>query len=168
MLLTRCGKTVLCLKPGPSRRRFGQRIVGQGTTSPCIWIILGLRGSRSARQWGAARPRYDADLVNGISETFKYRGAGQDASLRRPSGRGRGATMDVLVWLRSLGLERYEAAFRDNEIDERVLPSLTQEDLKEIGVGPVGHRRKLLDAITALRTDATANPSGDAVSSPPS
>src|ERR1700722_11528405 len=102
------------------------------------------------------------------SETFKYSGAGQDASLRRPSSQGRGATMDVLVWLRSLGLERYEAAFRDNEIDERVLPSLTQEDLKEIGVGPVGHRRKLLDAITALRTDATANPSGDAVSSPPS
>ena len=48
--------------------------------------------------------------------------------------------MDVAVWLRGLGLERYEAAFRENEIDERVLPSLTQEDLKEIGVGPVGHR----------------------------
>ena len=40
--------------------------------------------------------------------------------------------MDVAVWLRSLGLERYEAAFRDNEIDERVLPSLTLEDLKEL------------------------------------
>ena len=40
--------------------------------------------------------------------------------------------MDVLVWLRSLGLERYEAAFRDNEIDETVLPSLTQEDLKDL------------------------------------
>ena len=43
--------------------------------------------------------------------------------------------MDVVVWLRSLGLEEYEAAFRENEIDERVLPKLTQEDLKEIGVG---------------------------------
>jgi class 3 adenylate cyclase len=59
--------------------------------------------------------------------------------------------MDVVVWLRSLGLEEYEAAFRDNKIDERVLPNLTQEDLKEIGVGPVGHRRILLDAIVALR-----------------
>jgi hypothetical protein len=47
-----------------------------------------------------------------------------------------GVIMDVVDWLRSLGLERYEAAFRDNEVDERVLPSLTQEDLKEIGVGP--------------------------------
>jgi hypothetical protein len=71
--------------------------------------------------------------------------------------------MDVLVWLRSLGLERYEAAFRDNEIDERVLPSLTQEDLKEIGVGPVGHRRMLLEAIAALRGDTGGKaPSADA------
>ena len=49
--------------------------------------------------------------------------------------------MDVVVWLRSLGLGKYEAAFRDNKINERVLPNLTQEDLKEIGVGPVGRRR---------------------------
>src|SRR5450755_3812521 len=70
--------------------------------------------------------------------------------------------MDVAVWLRSLGLERYEAAFRDNEISERVLPSLTQEDLKEIGVGPVGHRRMLLEAIAALRGDTGSNsPSAD-------
>ena len=62
--------------------------------------------------------------------------------------------MDLAVWLRSLGLEKYEAAFRDNEINERVLPSLTQEDLKEIGVGPVGHRRMLLEAIAALRANA--------------
>jgi len=61
--------------------------------------------------------------------------------------------MDVGGWLRSLGLDRYEAAFRDNEINERVLASLTQEDLKEIGVGPVGHRRMLLEAIAALRAD---------------
>src|SRR6266849_2606921 len=77
--------------------------------------------------------------------------------------------MDLRGWLRSLGLERYEAAFRENEIDETVLPSLTAEDLKDLGVSIVGHRRKLLDAIAALRTDATAkDPSGDAVSSPPS
>src|SRR6185312_15604009 len=61
--------------------------------------------------------------------------------------------MDVVVWLRSLGLEEYEAAFRNNEIDERVLPNLTQEDLKEIGIGPVGHRRILLKAIAALSAD---------------
>ena len=61
--------------------------------------------------------------------------------------------MDVGGWLRSLGLAQYEDAFRDNAIDHSVLPSLTVEDLKDLGVGIVGHRRKLLDAIVALRAD---------------
>ena len=63
--------------------------------------------------------------------------------------------MDIVVWLRSLGLGKYEAAFRENEIDETVLPSLTHENLKELGVTALGHRLKLLDAIAALRTDAS-------------
>ena len=66
--------------------------------------------------------------------------------------------MDVVVWLRGLGLGKYEAAFRENEIDETVLPSLTHENLKELGVTALGHRVKLLDAIAALRTDAGAKP----------
>ena len=70
--------------------------------------------------------------------------------------------MDVVVWLRSLGLGKYEAAFRENEIDETVLPNLTAEDLKDLGVSIVGHRRKILDAIAALRTDADSKaPSAD-------
>jgi hypothetical protein len=76
--------------------------------------------------------------------------------------------MEIVVWLRSLGLGRYEAAFRDNEIDETVLPSLTAEDLKDLGVSVVGHRRKLLDAIAALRTDVEATPSSGAATSTPS
>jgi hypothetical protein len=64
--------------------------------------------------------------------------------------------MDIRDWLRSLGLERYEAAFCENEITEKVLPSLTAEDLKELGVNALGHRRILLDAIAALRADASA------------
>src|SRR5438034_4357691 len=64
--------------------------------------------------------------------------------------------MDLGGWLRSLGLGQYEAAFRDNAIDDTVLPNLTVEDLKDLGVGIVGHRRKLLDAIAALRADASA------------
>jgi class 3 adenylate cyclase len=66
------------------------------------------------------------------------------------------AIMDLGAWLRSLGLEQYEAAFRENAIDDTVLPSLTAEDLKDLGIGIVGHRRKLLDAIAALRPDANA------------
>jgi hypothetical protein len=61
--------------------------------------------------------------------------------------------MDVAVWLRSLGLEKYEAAFRENEINEQVLPSLTADDLKELGVTALRHRRILPDAIAALRAD---------------
>ena len=67
--------------------------------------------------------------------------------------------MDVVVWLRSLGLGKYEAVFRENDIDETVLPNLTAEDLKELGVASLGHRRKLLDAIAALRTDASGKAS---------
>ena len=75
--------------------------------------------------------------------------------------------MDVVVWLRSLGLGKYEAAFREHEIDETVLPSLTHETLKELGVAAVGHRLKLLDAIAALRSDAGAKaPSADAATTP--
>jgi class 3 adenylate cyclase len=61
--------------------------------------------------------------------------------------------MDIVVWLRSLGLGKYEAAFRENETDETVLPSLTEEHLKQLGVTALGHRVKLLDAIAALRSD---------------
>jgi hypothetical protein len=58
--------------------------------------------------------------------------------------------MNVTAWLQSLGLERYDPLFRDNEIDREVLPKLTSEDLKEIGVLAIGHRRKLLDASPRL------------------
>jgi hypothetical protein len=71
--------------------------------------------------------------------------------------------MDVVVWLRSLGLGKYEAVFRENEIDETVLPDLTAEDLKELCVTALGHRRKLLAAIAALSNDAIGKkPSVDA------
>src|SRR6516165_12269593 len=61
--------------------------------------------------------------------------------------------MDIAAWLRGLGLARYEAAFRDNEIDWSLLPKLTADDLKDIGVAAVGHRRWLLDAIAVLRSE---------------
>src|SRR5215469_14504412 len=64
--------------------------------------------------------------------------------------------MDLGGWLRSLGLEQYEASFRENAIDDAVLLNLTAEDLKDLGVGLVGHRRKLLDAIANLRADESA------------
>ena len=62
--------------------------------------------------------------------------------------------MDVGAWLRGLGLGQYEQAFRDNDIDAEVLPELTADDLSELGVASLGHRKRLLDAIAALRAGA--------------
>jgi class 3 adenylate cyclase/tetratricopeptide (TPR) repeat protein len=68
------------------------------------------------------------------------------------------AAMDVGGWLRGLGLGKYEAAFLDNGIGEAVLPHLTVEDLKEIGVATVGDRRMLLAAIAALAAPTSSQP----------
>jgi class 3 adenylate cyclase len=68
--------------------------------------------------------------------------------------------MDVDAWLHGLGLEQNQAAFRDNEFDGAVLRDLSADDLRELGVASVGHRRKLLSAISALSAAtaaATAN-----------
>jgi hypothetical protein len=70
--------------------------------------------------------------------------------------------MDIAAWLRGLGLERYEAAFRDNDVDAEVLPELTAGDLIGLGVTSIGHRRRLLAAIAAL---GTAAPGGSATAS---
>ena len=66
--------------------------------------------------------------------------------------------MDISAWLRGLGLERYEQAFRENAIDEAILPKLTAEDLRDLGVTAIGHRRILLDAIAALRAETFRDP----------
>lgn len=71
--------------------------------------------------------------------------------------------MDISAWLRGLGLERYNQVFRANAIDEAILPKLTAEDLRELGVTAVGHRRILLDAIAALRADTFRDPAQHSV-----
>jgi class 3 adenylate cyclase/tetratricopeptide (TPR) repeat protein len=62
--------------------------------------------------------------------------------------------MVVAEWLRTLDLSRYEAAFRENSVTIDLLPNLTPDDLKDLGVTPVGHRRRVLDAIAVLRADS--------------
>ena len=76
--------------------------------------------------------------------------------------------MDILAWLRELGLERYESAFRENEIAAEILPKLTADDLKDIGVTIVGHRRKLLEAIAALAGRGLARRGGPSAPGAPS
>jgi SAM domain (Sterile alpha motif) len=60
--------------------------------------------------------------------------------------------MDLAEWLRGVGIEKYMPAFRANDIDGEVLRRLTGEDLRELGVNSIGHRRRLLDGIAALST----------------
>jgi len=64
--------------------------------------------------------------------------------------------VDIPAWLRGLGLEQYAPEFRDNDIDGEVLRRLTGEDLRELGVTSIGHRRRLLDAIAALADEPPA------------
>jgi len=59
--------------------------------------------------------------------------------------------MEIAEWLRGLGLGQYTPAFAENAIHWDVLPKLTADDLKEIGVAAVGDRRRLLEAIASLR-----------------
>ena len=98
---------------------------------------------------GPARQRRDG-LVGSVFSWTGPTGLG-NARLR-----GRwtpGGPMDVADWLRRLGLGQYEAAFHENSVTVDVLPSLTLEDLRDLGITAVGHRRRLLDAIAALRAD---------------
>ena len=84
----------------------------------------------------------------------------------------KGATIDVGAWLRDLGLGQYEATFRENAINEKVLPNLTAEDLKDMGnwhrwAPPNAarrhrrlarwHRRKGTDAIMERWSEAEIN-----------
>ena len=102
------------------------------------------------------RPLPDESLQSptlGLCRRWCWQIGGQSDILEQVELPLRGARdhhMDIEAWLQGLGLERYAPAFRDNEIDWEVLPKLTSEDLKEIGVAAVGHRRKLMGAIAAL------------------
>jgi hypothetical protein len=101
----------------------------------------------------------DADLRSAVSLDRRFFVA--DALSLGSSLISRDGDMDVVDWLRSLGLERYQAAFRQKEIDGRVLRSLTAQDLADLGVTLIG--RRLLDAIAALG-NRLAVPSGAPVS----
>ena len=74
--------------------------------------------------------------------------------------------MNIAVWLKSLGLEQYVSVFDDNAIDAEILPRLTAEDLKEIGVGALGHRKRILEAIAAMEGQPEAVSAKPASASP--
>ncbi len=56
----------------------------------------------------------------------------------------------IRSWLESLGLPQYAEAFESNDVDEGILKTLSEQDLKDLGVASLGHRRKLLAAIASI------------------
>jgi hypothetical protein len=67
--------------------------------------------------------------------------------------------VDIADWLRQIGLERYAEAFKEQDIDAQILATLGAEDLKELGVTSLGHRKRLLRAI-AGRSPRPRRPAG--------
>jgi class 3 adenylate cyclase len=70
--------------------------------------------------------------------------------------------VSVGAWLQGLGLGQYEQAFRDNNIDASLLPTLTEADLRDLGVASLGHRKQLLAAITELNRQTERLPPSSA------
>lgn len=98
--------------------------------------------AKAIRRFAGARVRAgDWSVLPGHVLNLKYRGG---LALR-----GR-AIVDIGAWLRGLGLEQYARAFADNDIEAQTLRDLNGDDLKDIGVVSVGHRKRLLAAIAEL------------------
>ena len=61
--------------------------------------------------------------------------------------------MNIELWLNDLDLSEYINVFKEESIDIEVLPELTSDDLKEIGVNKLGHRKIILKAISELKKE---------------
>jgi SAM domain (Sterile alpha motif)/Adenylate and Guanylate cyclase catalytic domain len=72
----------------------------------------------------------------------------------------------IADWLEKLGMSEYARRFAENDIDSSVLPHLSDQDLKEIGVS-LGHRRKMLAAIAELDNASAAAPAASPVAPRP-
>ena len=73
----------------------------------------------------------------------------------------------IADWLESLGMSEYAQRFAENDIDCTILSDLTDQDLKDIGVASLGHRRKLLRAIATFGDPPVASPATSLEAAPP-
>ena len=121
---------------------------------------LQLSCSTPARRARTAPSRAKLDFVRSLGNRRPGQVVSPEGSC---GGRRQAPSWTSEVGCGALASNSMRHAFRENEIDDTVLPSLTAEDLKDLGVGIVGHRRKLLDAIAALRAEASATPPPHAV-----
>ncbi len=70
--------------------------------------------------------------------------------------------MNVEAWLAELGLEQYAEAFAENGVDLSLLPELTNEDLKDLGVDRLADRKTILKAIARI-SESEDEPAGRTV-----
>src|SRR6516164_8577069 len=132
-------------------RRAGLRQVWRDDAPLCVGQIglVSCDGAAILLSSGR-RPHGESKLVQ---ETSWNNGGRQGLNLFRklPLARAQvGLNLDIDGWLRGIGLAQYAEIFRANDIDGELLGQLTNDDLKDIGVASVGHRKKLLKAIAAL------------------
>ena len=73
----------------------------------------------------------------------------------------------IADWLQKLGLGQYAQRFAENDITFAILPDLTDQDLKELGMASLGHRRQLLREIANLGKTAGAAASAPALPEQP-
>nr|AFK48683.1 unknown [Lotus japonicus] len=113
---------------------------------------LGVDGHR--RSFKGSRDHHDGIELSGPSDTdardWKCGGTSGGDRNENGGGRVRSGEDGVKIWLNGLGLGRYAPVFEVHEVDDEVLPMLTLEDLKDMGISAVGSRRKMYCAIQKL------------------
>ncbi|KAM0930475.1 hypothetical protein ACQ4PT_000927 [Festuca glaucescens] len=154
------------LDPAAAQRRGGPKL---GQRRPRTAWIPAPSGAGAGDGYEDDEGHYYDDAYQSDSAAARARVSGsREASVDEsdgvadwglPNGRLPGATSygGVRAWLDGLGLARYAPVFEIHEVDHEVLPLLTLEDLKDMGIGAVGSRRKLFDAILKLRTSDTVS-----------
>src|ERR1700733_10123022 len=140
------------ISPRSTGRAASRRKCGSCVPRPA-WHGCG-RAKASARTRMSCSPRFTAGslkvLTRRICWTRRRFSPNWDSEASSEVG---GTAVDVASWLRSLGLERYQAIFRENDVDAELLPKLTADSLRELGITSFGHRHRLLEAIAALRPE---------------
>jgi class 3 adenylate cyclase/tetratricopeptide (TPR) repeat protein len=117
-------------------------------------------GSRRAltprfRHFTQPRPNSDVPTLTRAA----YIAVASNGKLSAPTVAGKPPMQQITDWLEKLGMSEYTQRFADNDIDFSILGDLTDQDLKDLGVASLGHRRKILRAIAELdRPEATAAP----------
>ncbi|KAL5210690.1 hypothetical protein ABZP36_006313 [Zizania latifolia] len=148
------------LHPSSSAHRRGQKPAQRRARTAWMPATSGADGyeDEAEHYYDDAHQSDSAAAAAARARVSGSRGASGDesdgvADWGLPNGRLPGAMVygGVKAWLDGLGLSRYAPVFEIHEVDDEVLPLLTLEDLKDMGIGAIGSRRKMYAAIQKLQ-----------------